>query len=370
MLTGGGTAGHLYPAIAVARELMQAGYRTLMVSSRQGRAAEILAAEGLELRALSVYGLVGKGLLARAKALLSLLLALGSSVALLLSQRPRFVFGTGGYAAAPLMIAAILLRVPVALHESNRVPGLTNRLLGRFADLRFVAFPESARQLGGEVIWVGTPVRAEFHAIAPPQPAERLRLLCFGGSSGAASLDRLIVEALQQLESHKSGIEIQHQVSALELEAVQRFYAAGGWKAEVAPYFLDLPRRMAAADLVVCRAGAVTVAELAAAGRASILVPLPTAAHDHQRSNALALQSAGAAAVVEQGQGAASRLAAEIGRYLGAVPHPCPSPEGRGESGHAASSAASLAAEVGARARGLARPDAAHEIARRLEELG
>jgi len=348
LLTGGGTAGHLYPAIAVARELMRAGYRTLLVGSRLGREAQILAAEGLEFRALRVYGLVGKGWLSRGKALLALPLALVSALALLASQRPRFVFGTGGYAAAPLVIAAILLRVPVALHESNRIPGLTNRMLGRFAELRFVAFPEAGGRLGGAAIWVGTPVRAELSLIPPPEPAERLRLLIFGGSSGAASLDRLILAALRMLESRRHQLEIAHQVSALELENASRFYRAGGWHAETTPYFLDLPRRMAQADLVVCRAGAVTVAELAAAGRASILVPLPAAAHGHQRANATALAAAGAATVVEQGEQAEAQLAVEIGRYLQ----------------HRA-----LAAESGARARRLARPEAAREIARRLQEL-
>jgi UDP-N-acetylglucosamine--N-acetylmuramyl-(pentapeptide) pyrophosphoryl-undecaprenol N-acetylglucosamine transferase len=348
LLTGGGTGGHLYPAVAVARELMRAGFRTLLVGSRHGRESQILAAEGLEFRALRVYGLVGKGPAARLKALLALPLAVLAALVLLAAQRPRFVFGTGGYAAAPLMIAAILLRVPVALHESNRIPGLTNRILGRLVDLRFVAFRESVERFRKTALWTGTPVRAEFGEIAPPLPAERLRLLIFGGSSGAASLDRLALAALRRLEARRDQLEIAHQVSALELERVAAYYRSGAWQAEAAPYFMDLPRRMAQADLVICRAGAVTVAELAAAGRASILVPLPAAAHDHQRANAAALAAAGAATVVEQDGAAEAKLAVEIGRYLQ----------------HRA-----LAAEVGARARGLARPGAAREIAERLQEL-
>ena len=348
MLTGGGTAGHLYPAIAVARELMRGGLRTQLVGSRRGREAHIAAAEGLEFRALRIYGWVGKGALARLQALLALPLALAAALALLAGQRPRFVFGTGGYAAAPLMIAAILLRVPLALHESNRTAGLTNRMLGRFSQLRFVAFRETGAELGGEAIAAGTPVRAEFGAIGPPEPQQRLRLLCFGGSSGAAGLDRLVLAALRQLESRKSELAIAHQVSARERAAVEQFYHGGDWRAEVGAYFDDMPRRMAQADLVICRAGATSVAELAAAGRASVLVPLPSAAGGHQRANAAALEAAGAAVMVEQGESAPAYLALEIGRYLQ----------------HRA-----LAAEVGARARRLARPHAAREIAERLQEL-
>jgi UDP-N-acetylglucosamine--N-acetylmuramyl-(pentapeptide) pyrophosphoryl-undecaprenol N-acetylglucosamine transferase len=348
VFTGGGTGGHLYPAIAVARELSAHGLRVLFVGSRLGREAEILRAEGLEFRGLKVYGLVGKGLAARLKALAFLPLALLAAVLLLLAERPRFVFGTGGYAAGPVMLAALLLGRPTALHESNRVPGLTNRLLGRFASLSLSQFPEAARELGGRAVAVGTPVRADFFAIQQPAPGPRLRLLVVGGSSGAASLDRLWIDALQRLAAGADRLEIVHQCSTFELERVREFYARGGWSAQAESYYFDLPNRMAWCDLVVCRAGAGTLAELAAAGRGAILVPLPAAAHDHQRHNALAVQAAGAAVVIEQGHQAPARLAAELTRHL----------ESRGP-----------ALDMGRQARALARPEAAREIARLLMEL-
>jgi UDP-N-acetylglucosamine--N-acetylmuramyl-(pentapeptide) pyrophosphoryl-undecaprenol N-acetylglucosamine transferase len=260
-----------------------------------------------------------------------------------LARRPAVVVGAGGYASGPAVLAAWLVRVPTMLMEQNHFPGATNRWLAPRADAVCVPSELAKTRLGGIGLVTGNPVRPEFAAIGPPPRADRMSLLVFGGSRGARSINRALVAALPQLALMTPPPRIVHQTGPEEHEAVVAAYAAHpGLPADVRPFLDDMPRRLADADLVVCRAGATTLAELAAAGRPAILVPFPFASDDHQRANADAVRDAGAAVVIEDKDFDGERCAAEIA---------------------ALASDRSRRDRMASAARTFARPDAAERIA-------
>lgn len=345
VFAGGGTGGHLFPALAVARELgrRHPGAEIGFIGGTRGLETRLVPQAGFQLRTLPVSGLKG------ASALGVLLAGSAAAVGVLrclswfLAHRPRLVVGVGGYASGPAVLAAWLLRVPTMLMEQNHFPGATNRWLAPRADAVCVPSDAAKARLHGIGLVTGNPVRKEFTAIGSPPGRDRLALLVFGGSRGARSINRAMIAALPALLKMTPPPRIVHQTGPDEHASVAQGYAVHpGLDADVRPFLEDMPKVLAEADLVVCRAGATTLAELAAAGRPAILVPFPFAADDHQRANAEAVRDAGGARVIEDRELDGARCAAEITALAG-------DPALRGR--------------MAAAQRTLARPDAAERIA-------
>ena len=345
VFAAGGTGGHLFPAIAVADELRlrHPAAAIVFVGGKRGLETRLVPQAGFPLRTLPVAGLKGTKLSARIVASGAAALSVFRCVAWFVARRPHLVVGAGGYASGPAVLAAWLLRVPTMLMEQNHFPGATNRWLASRAAAVCVPSQAARERLGGIGLVTGNPVRPEFAAIGPSPNADRLALLVFGGSRGARSINRGVVEALPRLAAMAPPPRVVHQTGPEEHESVARAYAAHpGVTADVRPFLDDMSQRLAAADLVLCRAGATTLAELAAAGRPAVLVPYPHAADDHQRLNAEAVRDAGAAVMIEDRDLDGARCAGEIARL--AVDRP-------------------RRDRMAAAARALARPDAAQRIA-------
>jgi UDP-N-acetylglucosamine--N-acetylmuramyl-(pentapeptide) pyrophosphoryl-undecaprenol N-acetylglucosamine transferase len=303
VIASGGTGGHVYPALEIAKRLRARGINVEWLGTHKGLEAKLVPGEGFKLHALSLGGLRGKGVLHQLLAPLMLIAALGSSVKVLRSVRARLVLGMGGYAAGPGGVAAWLMRIPLFIHEQNAVPGLTNRILSRLASTVMEAFPGSFEPRVGAV-HAGNPVRAEIGAL--PEPETRLsnragpiRLLVLGGSQGARAINRVLPDALAALPSAEL-VEVRHQAGSRHVEETRSLYAAAGVDVEPVAFIDDMAAAYAWADLVICRAGAMTVCEVAAAGVAAVLVPFPYAVDDHQTRNAHYLSDAGAAVLVRE----------------------------------------------------------------------
>jgi UDP-N-acetylglucosamine--N-acetylmuramyl-(pentapeptide) pyrophosphoryl-undecaprenol N-acetylglucosamine transferase len=353
VIAGGGTGGHLYPGVAVAREILRRDPQAQITfaGTERGIEARVVPREGFELDLLRSAGLKGKSAASLVRGLLLLPLS-GLDASQIISRRsPDLVIGVGGYSSGPVVLAAALRGIPTLLLEQNAVPGLTNRLLARYVSAAAVTFDSTASYFGRRAFVAGNPVRPEFlaenlsPAVRPPGPP---RVLIFGGSQGAHAINVAMVEAAPQLAALAGGMAITHQTGERDLELVSDGYSRAGLAARVEPFLFAMDREVSAADLVVCRAGATTLAELTAAGRPSLLVPLPTAADDHQRKNAVVLERAGAAEVIEQKRMTGALLAERITALVG---------------DDTKLTAMALAA------RSLARPDAAMVIADKAFEL-
>jgi UDP-N-acetylglucosamine--N-acetylmuramyl-(pentapeptide) pyrophosphoryl-undecaprenol N-acetylglucosamine transferase len=315
LIMAGGTGGHVYPALALARELRARAWQVVWLGTRRGIEARVVPAEQIPIEWLSISGLRGKGLLAWLAAPLRLLRALLEARAVIRRHQPQVVVGLGGFVAGPGGVAAWLARRPLLIHEQNAIAGLTNRLLARVATEVLAAFP-GAFGAGVAARVIGNPVRRDIAAIAAP--AERfaqrtgpVRLLVVGGSLGATRLNGVVPAALARLAG-TIGFEVRHQSGERWLESAQRAYAEAGVRAQLLPYIEDMAEAYAWADLVVCRAGALTISELAAAGVGALLVPYPHAVDDHQTRNAGFLVGEGAARVVADRELTAERLAGEL----------------------------------------------------------
>jgi UDP-N-acetylglucosamine--N-acetylmuramyl-(pentapeptide) pyrophosphoryl-undecaprenol N-acetylglucosamine transferase len=319
LIAGGGTGGHLFPGVAVARELMARvpGARVTFVGTAAGIEARVIPREGFPLELIRSAGLKGKSIAGRARG--AALLPLGALDAwrVISRTRPAVVIGVGGYSSGPVVAIAALRGIPTLLMEQNAMPGLTNRTLARMVRAAAVTYEESIGFFGSRAFVAGNPVRPEFfgqgvaydeHGV-PPAAA---RVLVFGGSQGAHAINVAMVEAAPRLAAATTRLAITHQTGERDLEMVRDGYRRARLEARVEPFLFEMDREMKAADLVICRAGATTLAELMAAGRPSILIPLPTATDDHQRKNALALVTHGAAHMVEQRELTGERLAGEI----------------------------------------------------------
>jgi len=314
VIAGGGTGGHLFPGIAVAREILarRPGARITFAGTARGVESRLIPREGFELDLLRSAGLKGKTPLDRLRGMLLVPLGLADAWSILSKRRPAVVIAVGGYSSGPVVLAAALRGIPTVLLEQNAVPGLTNRLLAPFVRAAAVTF-ETTRSFFGEKAFVsGNPVRSEFFGIEPPagDPGSTgggggLGVLVFGGSQGAHAINVAMVEAAPQLAAAGRFFRITHQTGERDLEMVRAGYRRVGLAATVEPFLYDMGRQIAQADLIVCRAGSTTLAELVAAGRPAILIPLPTATDDHQRKNAEALASAGAADLLPQANAAA-----------------------------------------------------------------
>lgn len=301
LIMAGGTGGHIFPGIAVARELERRGVPVVWLGGQVGLETTLVPQAGLPLESLAFAGVRGKGAATALLAPLRLLRAVLTARSILKRVGPRSVLSMGGYAAAPGGIAARLARIPLVVHEQNRVPGVTNRLLARLARRVLSGFAHTF----ADAEWVGNPVRTEISAI--DAPAQRLagrdgalRVLVLGGSQGARSLNLLLPQVFQR-RGNSLSLEIRHQCGAKHLEKTREIYATADVEVAVEPFINDMAAAYAWADLVICRAGALTLAELCAAGLPSILVPFPSAVDDHQTRNAEVLVEADAARLVAEG---------------------------------------------------------------------
>ena len=357
VVAGGGTGGHLYPGIAVARELLrrEPGAEISFAGTARGIESRVIPREGFALDVLRSVGLRGASPMAYARGLALIPLGLLDAWQILSRRRPDVVIGVGGYSSGPVVLAAVLRRIPTLLLEQNAVPGLTNRTLARFVDAAAVTFAETVTYFGRRGFVTGNPVRAEFlessvEADGDGSGADQgaPRVLIFGGSQGAHAINVAMVEAAPKLAAHRGGLAITHQTGDRDLEFVRDGYRRTGLEARVEPFLFTMDREIKRADVIVCRAGATTLAELTAAGKPAVLIPLPTAADDHQRKNAEVLARAGAAELLEQRSLSGDALA---GRILLLANDPA-----RREA-------------MGRAAKALARPDAARAIADKVLAL-
>ena len=314
MVAAGGTGGHLYPGIAVARCFQAACPDTdiAFLGRRGGLEERLVPREGFPLYTVNVQSLQGRTKLAQLRSLGVLGIGTLQALWLLRRWRPHLVIGAGGYVMAPALLAAALLRLPRVIMEQNLVPGLTVRVLARYAQRVFTAFPQSRDFLPEpQVVCTGTPVRPEIltQASEPsPDAPPRLNILVVGGSQGAHRLNQAVIESLPLLEAHSQQVSIVHQTGEADLPRVTEAYKGSHITAEVRAFLHDMPKRYHWAHLVLCRAGASTLAELTACGKPAILVPYPHAADDHQRHNALALREHGAAHVILDAEMTGQRL--------------------------------------------------------------
>lgn len=350
LMAGGGTGGHVLPALAVAEELRRRGHEVLFVGTRTGLEARLVPAAGFQIEWIRIGGLQRVGLARQVRTAVQLPWATWRALRMLGRRRPTAVFSLGGYAAGPVLLAAWLRRIPMVLMEPNAVPGLTNRWMGRLAARVLINFPETAGHLpAARAELTGLPVREEFFEL-PARPSEAtLTLLITGGSQGSRRLNLAARESWPLFREASLAVRLIHQTGPQEHDEVARAFAGSGLEGEVVPFIQDMPGALARADLVVSRAGAGAVAELAAAGKPALLVPFPYAADNHQWRNAKALARAGAARLVPDAECTGARLFEEV-RALAAQP--------------------GLLASMGAAARRLARPGAARRAADVLEELG
>ena len=303
LVMAGGTGGHVYPALAVARALQANSREVVWLGTHRGLESRIVPEAGIDMEWISVQGLRQKGVLAMIIAPLQLGWALLQSLAVIFRRRPAAVLGMGGFVSGPGGVAAWLTRRPLVIHEQNAAAGMTNRLLARLARVVLQAFPGSFNSsVSAET--VGNPVREDIAAVPPP--AERygdrqgpLRLLVLGGSQGALALNRTVPAALALLDSDVRP-EVRHQCGERTLQAAKDVYANHDVDVELLPFIEDMAGVYAWTDLVVCRAGALTVAELCAVGVPALFVPYPAAVDDHQTANARPMEAAGAAVIIQE----------------------------------------------------------------------
>jgi UDP-N-acetylglucosamine--N-acetylmuramyl-(pentapeptide) pyrophosphoryl-undecaprenol N-acetylglucosamine transferase len=323
MIAAGGTGGHLYPGVALAQEFLRQNPAAAVrfVGTARGIESKVLPHEGFELDLITALPFMGLGLRKAASAVLALPIGLRQSIRLLRRHRAELVVGIGGYTTPPVVVAARLLRIPRVILEPNAYPGKANILLGPLADRIFVAFEAAARHFDRSKVRVfGTPIRKAFLERKPDRrPSRETTLLVFGGSRGAHAVNAAMVEGLPTLSRIQEAgrrMKIIHQTGDADYDDVKKAYATAGLDAEVIPFLFDMPSVLGEADLVVSRAGAMTLAELTACGKAAVLIPFPHAIYDHQMHNAKVLESAGAAVVILQRDLSGSRLAEVVGTLL------------------------------------------------------
>jgi UDP-N-acetylglucosamine--N-acetylmuramyl-(pentapeptide) pyrophosphoryl-undecaprenol N-acetylglucosamine transferase len=319
LIAAGGTGGHIYPGIAVAREIMrrEAQAEVRFVGTARGLESKLVPQAGFELSIIESAGLKNVGTVARFRGLVLIPRSLLAARLLIRRFRPDIVIGAGGYVSGPVVLAAALMNVPTLVMESNALPGWTNRRLARFVDKAAVSFDAALPYFGRKGVVTGNPVRREFFEIPARdrnEPKAKFSILIFGGSQGARAINEAMIAALPGLAGLRNGLRITHQTGEADFEKVRAAYANAGWTetANVRRYIDDMVATFAESDLVICRAGATTTAELIAAGKAAVMVPFPMAADDHQRKNAEALAKNGAARMILQQELSGERLAQEI----------------------------------------------------------
>ncbi|HSC23695.1 MAG TPA: undecaprenyldiphospho-muramoylpentapeptide beta-N-acetylglucosaminyltransferase [Casimicrobiaceae bacterium] len=306
MITTGGTGGHVFPGLAVAGKLIARGCHVFWLGTREGMEARLVPAQGVDFEAMSFRGVRGKGLRTLVLGPFALLRACIESVRVIRRRRPNVVLGFGGFASFPGALMGVASGKPLIVHDANAVPGLANRILAYGADRVLLGFPDAMGPKSARAVWVGNPLRDDIVALPPPAArfADRsgpLRLLVVGGSLGAAAINEALPAALAAIPAAQRP-QVVHQTGERHIERVRNAYAEAGIDAECVAFVDDMAARYAWADLVVCRGGALTVAELAAVGLGAIVVPLPGAIADEQTANARFLLDAGAAIVMTQSE--------------------------------------------------------------------
>ncbi|MFA5324373.1 MAG: undecaprenyldiphospho-muramoylpentapeptide beta-N-acetylglucosaminyltransferase [Smithella sp.] len=321
VIAGGGTGGHLFPGIAIAEEFLKRDEKNkvVFIGTKKGIESRLLDKFGYELKIIDVEGVKGRGVKALIKGAYQIPKSLWQSVRILKQFGPDIVFGVGGYASGPAVLAAYFMNISTAIAEQNATPGVTNRILGNFVDKIFVTYAQTQKCFSQKkVVLSGNPVRASF-AVEQVQTKEKKdyrQLLVFGGSQGAAAINKSVVGMLPQLQSMKGKVRILHQTGMQQMEEVKKSYQQSGMEAVVTDFIIDMSDAYAQSDLIVCRAGATSLAEITAAGKAAVLIPYPWAANDHQLKNALAMSNAGAAVVITEKELSGEKLFGVIDNIL------------------------------------------------------
>ena len=347
VMAGGGTGGHVMPALAVARELRARGHAVHFIGTRAGLEAKLVPAEGFPIEWIEIGGLMRVGLRQTLITLAELPWSVWQVSRMLDRERPAAVFSTGGFVAGPVLLAALWKRLPVIVMEPNAIPGFTHRKLARFVARALLSFPKTANWFPPEVAEVtGLPVRGEFFAIPRKARGGQLTVLITGGSQGSRTLNRAAQESWKLWD--RGTVRLIHQTGPTAYEQLASEFQSSGIDGEISPFLADMPAAFAAADIVVSRAGMGTVSELAAAGKPSILVPLPTAADQHQLRNAEAMERIGASRMILDAEFNGQRLVEEVLRL---------------------SQSPDLLNVMGEAARGFAKPDAAGRAADVLESF-
>jgi len=304
LIAGGGTGGHLFPAVALAQKLTEQEPQSdiCFVGTDRGIEAKVIPELGWPLEKIEISGFAGTGIAAKLALVPKLGRSIVDSIRIIKHFRPDIVVGVGGYASGPVLFAARLQGIPSLIHEQNALPGLTNRLLARWVNKVCISFEESLHRFkGGKLLFTGNPLRKGMDQC--PEISGKPVLLVFGGSRGARAINDAMMDALNHLGQHWPDLKIIHQTGEEDLERVRAEYTRANWKdAEITPFISDMAGAYAQAHLVVCRAGATSVAELVACGRPSIMVPFPQAAADHQTINALAIEKKGAGFLLPQAE--------------------------------------------------------------------
>src|SRR6266446_3393537 len=349
LIAGGGTGGHVFPALAIAQEWLSRGKEreVVLVGTERGIEMKLVPQAGLPLETLRVAGLKGKGGATLLKNLAMLAPAMVDARRVFVKHKPVAAFGVGGYAAGPMMLATWLGRIPNVIFEPNAEAGFTNKVLARISTRIATGYEISARDWGKKAIVTGCPVRTEFFSSTPRRLEKPFRLLITGGSQGALPINRTLVDSMDRLAARKNELTIVHQTGECDYHAVRTAYARREINAEVVPFLTNMPERFAWADIIVCRAGAITAAEIAAAGRAAIFIPFGRATDSHQLRNAQEMSRTGAGRLISEAELTPEKLTGEIFSLLDQPRE---------------------IEKLSTAARGLARPYAARDIVNLIEE--
>ncbi len=326
VMAGGGTGGHLFPGIAIAREFMTRNSATRVVFVSTGNRLEktVLSKAGFELRSIQVAGIKGRGIWNQIKSVLKIPGAILAAMGLLKNFSPDLIVGLGSYSAGPVVMGAWLMRIPIAIHEQNILPGITNKILARFAERIYISFENTQSRFSPrKVYWTGNPVRRELletaaradETVAPKTGLEKFTVLIIGGSQGAHRINMVMIEALDLLQD-SDRLHFVHQTGEADEKIVRDAYRRKSVSATAQSFFDNMAEQYCQADLIVCRAGATTVAEITAMGKAAIFIPFPYAADDHQTLNAADLADAGAAELISEKELTAEMLGMKIKYYM------------------------------------------------------
>ena len=321
VIAGGGTGGHLFPGIAIAEEFLKRDDKTriIFIGTKKGIESKLLGQLGYELREIDIEGVSGRGGKALVRGAYQIPQSMLQSGRILKQFRPHIVFGVGGYASGPAVLTAHFMRIPTAIAEQNAIPGITNRILGNFVNKIFVTYAQTRTYFPqAKVILSGNPVRAAFvmERSKEKEKKDYWQLLVFGGSQGAEAINKSIIDILPQLQNMKNKIHVLHQTGSRQLEDIKKAYEQFGIQAKVTPFIVDMAGAYAEADLIICRAGATSLAEITAAGKAAILIPYPWATNDHQLKNAQALAAEGAALMIPERELSGGKLFGAIENLL------------------------------------------------------
>jgi UDP-N-acetylglucosamine--N-acetylmuramyl-(pentapeptide) pyrophosphoryl-undecaprenol N-acetylglucosamine transferase len=319
IIAAGGTGGHIFPGVAMAREFKRRDAATaiLFVGTARGLESKIVPREGFDLELIKVGALKGVSLFERIKSMLGLPMSFVAALRILRLFKPDVVIGVGGYSSGPTLLMAALLRIPTMIVEPNAMPGFTNRILARFVDAAALSFEDARKYFKRRAVVTGNPVRLDFATLAAKSRDSKLRVLIFGGSQGARAINEAMTGALRLLAFRKDRLEITHQTGERDFEKVRNAYVEAGFDdGIVKPFIHDMADQFSRADLLICRSGATTAAEVAAAGKAAIFIPFPFATDDHQRKNAEAFVNAGAGRMILQMELTPARLAGELDRLI------------------------------------------------------